>query len=288
MKHFWMIMMIAGVVCACGQRASQTEGMDTTDSTAVAAGQDSLMADAGNVVAVETVKFEKNDSTAEVSLLVQWPVSGDKVIVDSLRKHICWLLDGEFDDPKDIQTYGESLFESLSADWHDVYDEMEPDDRICAFSKTHEITKMVETDRYITYFYRTHEYSGGAHGFTTEVGFTFRKSDGKQIPLLTNTDSPKLSALIKEGVRRHFSGDAGQLLSDEALLDYLFAEEVSSLNHIPLPGNSPYLSDTGVVFNYTQYEIAPYSSGIIIFEIPFQEIRPFLTPEASELIQSSK
>ena len=36
-----MIMMIAGVVCACGQRASQTEGKDTADSTAVAAGQDS-------------------------------------------------------------------------------------------------------------------------------------------------------------------------------------------------------------------------------------------------------
>ena len=285
MRHFWMIMMIAGVVCACGQRASQTEDKDTADSTAVAAGQDSLMADAGNVVAVETVKFEKNDSTAEVSLLVQWPVSGDKVIVDSLRKHICWLLDGEFDGPKDIQTYGESLFESLSADWHDVYDEMEPDDRFGAFSKTHEITKMVETDRYITYFYSTHVYSGGAHGFTTEVGFTFRKSDGKQIPLLTNTDSPKLSALIKEGVRRHFSDDADHPLSDEELLEYLFAEEVGSLNQIPLPGNSPYLSETGVVFNYTQYEIAPYSSGIIIFEIPFQDIRPFLTPEALELIR---
>ena len=165
---------------------------------------------------------------------------------------------------------------------------MEPDDRFGAFSKTHEITKMVETDRYITYFYRTHEYSGGAHGFTTEVGFTFRKSDGKQIPLLTNTDSPKLSALIKEGVRRHFSDDADHPLSDEELLEYLFAEEVGSLNHIPLPGNSPYLSETGVVFNYTQYEIAPYSSGIIIFEIPFQDIRPFLTPEAQELIPNSK
>ena len=282
-----MIMMIAGVVCACGQRASQTEGKDSTDSTAAAiVEQDSLTADAGNVVAVETVKFEKNDSTAEVSLLVQWPVSGDKVIVDSLRKHICWLLDGEFDGPKDIQTYGESLFESLSADWHDVYDEMEPGDRFGAFSKTHEITKMVETDRYITYFYRTHVYSGGAHGFTTEVGFTFRKSDGKQIPLLANTDSPKLSALIKEGVRRHFSGDADHPLSDEELLEYLFAEEIGSLNHIPLPGNSPYLSETGVVFNYTQYEIGPYSSGIIIFEIPFQDIRPFLTPEALELIQT--
>ena len=279
-----MIMMIAAVFCACGQRAPQTEDKETTDSTATAVSQDSLMADVGNAVTVETVQFEKRDSTAEVSLLVHWPVSGDKVLVDSLRKHICWLLDGEFDGPKDFQTYGESLFESLSADWHDVYDEMSPEDRLGAFSKFHDITTLAETDRYITYFYRTHEYGGGAHGLTTDVGFTFRKSDGRQVHLLANTDSPKLSALIKEGVRRHFSEDADHPLSDEALLEYLFAEEVSSLNHILLPGNPPYLSDTGVVFNYTLYEIAPYSSGIIVFEIPFQDIRPFLTPEALELI----
>ena len=67
-------------------------------------------------------------------------------------------------------------------------------------------------------------------------------------------------------------------------MDFLFAEEVSALNNLPLPGNSPYLSDTGMVFLYTQYEIAPYSSGIITFEIPFKDIRPFLTKEAKELI----
>ena len=288
MRHFYMIMTIAAMFCACGQRAPQTEGKETTDSIAATVSQDSLMADVVNMVTVETVKFEKNDSSAEVSLLVHWPVSGDKVIVDSLRKHICWLLDGEFDDPKDFQTYGESLFESVSAEWHDVYDEMEPDDRLGAFSRSHDITKLTETASYITYYYSNFMYGGGAHGFTTEVGFTFRKSDGKQIPLLTNTDSPKLSALIKEGVRRHFSGDADHLLSDDELLEFLFAEEVSSLNNIPLPGNSPYLSDTGVVFNYTQYEIAPYSSGIIIFEIPFQDIRPFLTPEALEMIDANR
>ena len=73
-------------------------------------------------------------------------------------------------------------------------------------------------------------------------------------------------------------------MSDEELLDYLFAEQAEDLNNLPLPCNAPYLSETGVVFLYTQYEIAPYSSGIITFEIPFADIRPFLTPEALELI----
>ena len=235
-------------------------------------------------IEVETAKFAKSDSTAEVSVLVQWPVKGDKAVVDSLQKFINNLLDGEINSPKDVQPYGESLFESLSTDWHSVYDDMLPEERLGAFTRHYEITLEAQTNNYITYFYRTHEYEGGIHGYTTEVGFTFRKSDGKQIPLLTNTDSPQLAKQIKEGVKSFFAGGSDKSMSDEELLDYLFAEQAEDLNNIPLPGNAPYLSETGVVFLYTQYEIAPYSSGIITFEIPFADIIPFLTPEAKELI----
>lgn len=120
---------------------------------------------------------------------------------------------------------------------------------------------------------------------TTEVGFTFRKSDGKQIKLLENTDSPELAKLVKEGIKSFFAGGPDKTMSDEEVLEFLFASEVDELDNIPLPLNNPYLSDTGVVFLYTQYEIAPYSSGIITFEIPFAKILPFLTKEAKDMIK---
>ena len=275
---------MAAAFSACGHRAS-TEATADADSVSV----DSVKAEApvedDSYIEAETVKFEKSDSTAEVSVLVQWPTTGDKVIVDSLRHHICNLLgDDLIDGPKAIQKYGQELFESQQADWHSVYDEMEPGDRMGAFSKTHEITMLAQTKQYVTYFYETYQYGGGAHGYLTQVGFTFRKSDGKQIPLLKDTNSPKLAKIIKEGVRRHFSEQPDKLLSDDELLEFLFTEEKSALNHLPLPGNPPYLSDTGMVFHYTQYEIAPYSSGIIKFEVPFKDIRPFMTDEAKALI----
>jgi hypothetical protein len=161
---------------------------------------------------------------------------------------------------------------------------MEPDERLGALERTHSIIKLYETKRYVTYHYTTYEYGGGIHGYTTEVGFTFRKSDGKQIPLLQDTDSPELAQLIKEGVKSFFAGGPDQTITDEEVLEFLFASEVDELDNIPLPHNAPYLSDTGVVFLYTQYEIAPYSSGIITFEIPFKDIMPYLTEEAKELI----
>jgi hypothetical protein len=284
-KIFILSAGLAVMLGACGQRGAQAGSAEVNDSTATAAGSDSIENANENIVSVETVKYEKSDSTAEVYILVQWPMEGNKALVDSLRHHIANLLESEIDGPKAIETYGESLFESLSEDWHSVYDEMEPEARMGAFSKTHDITVLAETDRYITYHYQTYMYGGGAHGYTTEVGFTFRKSDGRQIPLLTETESPQLASLIKEGVRGFFSGEAEKPYTDEELLEFLFIEEVSALNHIPLPVNPPYLTKTGLVMLYTQYEIGPYSSGIISFEIPFDKIRPFLTTEAKALIE---
>lgn len=281
-----MTIAMAAAFCACGHRASTgaTADTDSVNVDSVDSAKVEAPAEDNSYIEVETVKFEKSDSTAEVSVLVQWPTTGEKVIVDSLKKHIRDLLGDDFiDGPKAIQKYGQALFESQQADWHSVYDEMEPDARMGAFSKTHSITMLTQTKQYVTYYYETYQYGGGAHGYLTQVGFTFRKSDGRQIPLLKNTNSPKLAKIIKEGVRRHFSGD-GKPMSDEEVLEYLFTDEVSALNHLPLPGNSPYLSDTGMVFLYTQYEIAPYSSGIIKFEVPFKDIKPFMTDEAKALI----
>ena len=264
MRHSLITMMMAAAFIACSHHVFAAKKFKSIE--------------------VETAKFAKSDSTAEVSVLVQWPVKGDKAVVDSLRKHINYLLCSELNSPDDVKAYGESLFESLSIDWHSVYDEMAPEERLGAFTKHHEITIEAQTNNYITYFYRTHEYQGGIHGFTTEVGFTFRKSDGKQIPLLADTDSPELAQLIKKGVKQFFAGGSEEEMNDEAVLEYLFITDAEDLNRIPLPGNPPYLSKTGLVFLYTQYEIAPYSSGIITFEVPFKDIMPFLTPEAKELI----
>ena len=249
----------------------------------IAGGHCAFAAKKSKLIEVETSKFEKSDSTAEVFVLVQWPVKGDKAIVDSLRKNINSWICGEWNRPDDVKPFGESLFESLSIDWHSVYDEMAPEDRLAAFTRHYEVTLETQTDRYVTYFYHQHEYQGGMHGYTTEVGFTFRKSDGKQIKLIEDTDSPEFAQLLKDGVKRFFGGD--QPASDEEVLEYLFASEVEALDNLPLPGNAPYLTQTGIVFLYTQYEIAPYSSGIITFEIPFAQIKPYLTKDAQELIK---
>ena len=277
---------LATMFCACSHRGSTAEPTVAKDSVVTPVSKDTLMtAVEEDTITIETISFEKSDYTAEVSIIVDWPVAGGEAIVDSLRRHIAYLLEDKIDGPEDIKAHGEAMFESYSEDWHGLFDDTEPDDRGGSFDKTDIITKLVETDRYVTYYYHTYTFAGGAHGYTTEVGFTFRKSDGKQVQPLADSDSPQLAQLIKEGVRAFFSGGAEQPYTDEELLEFLFTDDVSALDNLPLPNNPPYLTETGLVFLYTQYEIGPYSSGIITFEIPFKEILPFLSSEGKELIQ---
>ena len=72
------------------------------------AGGHCAFAKKSKTIEVETAKFEKSDSTAEVSVLVQWPVNGDKIIVDSLRHHINYLLGDELNRPEELYYYSRS------------------------------------------------------------------------------------------------------------------------------------------------------------------------------------
>ena len=68
---------MAAALSACGHRASTADGTKA-DSTSVGESQDSIANADEPDVTVETIKYEKSDSTAEVSLLIQWPTEGSQ------------------------------------------------------------------------------------------------------------------------------------------------------------------------------------------------------------------
>ena len=88
--------------------------------------------------------------------------------------------------------------------------------------------------------------------------------------------------MIKEGVRSYFKEFDEPVATDEQLKDMLIS--VDDINRIPLPSAPPTFSKKGLAFLYQQYEIAPYAAGMVNFDIPYDKIRPFLTPEAAALI----
>ena len=88
-----------------------------------------------------------------------------------------------------------------------------------------------------------------------------------------------IQPLLRKGITAYFSEDDNEI-SPEELDNYLFLES----GVIPFPAWTPYPDEDGLVFTYQQYEIASYAAGMPNFTIPFEDLRPYLTPEAKALL----
>tara|TARA_R110002072_G_scaffold166190_1_gene319419 strand:+ start:111 stop:833 length:723 start_codon:yes stop_codon:yes gene_type:complete len=102
--------------------------------------------------------------------------------------------------------------------------------------------------------------TGGAHGILHISFLNFDSITGKRI---TNKNLFTNIGAFKEIAQTHF---------DKAIKekDILFETD-----KFELPANIGYTED-GLVLLYNTYEIAPYSTGIIEFAIPFDEIESYL------------
>ncbi|MCL5127371.1 DUF3298 and DUF4163 domain-containing protein [Algibacter sp. L4_22] len=104
--------------------------------------------------------------------------------------------------------------------------------------------------------------TGGAHGMLKISFLNFEASTGKTI---SNENLINDIEAFKQIASPYFK---------EATKDKdIFESELDIFN---LPENMGY-NDEGIVLLYNAYEIAPYSTGIIEFEIPFNEIESYLT-----------
>ena len=106
---------MAVALSACGHRAS-TADMATEDSVDYAATELPLTVhvdsvDAKSALTIDTIRIERNDKMAEVSLLVQWPTGGDSALVGSARQFIC-----------DVCGIQNAAFKGSRAEWRDVAD----------------------------------------------------------------------------------------------------------------------------------------------------------------------
>ncbi len=103
-----------------------------------------------------------------------------------------------------------------------------------------------------------YEYTGGAHGGTMREGHTFSLKDGKQIEL---KDLLKAEPNYKQK------------------LDKMLKESTKELAFPDAPGGPTekpnfFVSESGIVIFYQQYEIAPYAAGIPTYTFNFSSILP--------------
>lgn len=107
-------------------------------------------------------------------------------------------------------------------------------------------------------------YMGGAHGSHT---ITYCNIDRNTIEVLTEKDvfgsysEKTISALIVEALKEKYG---------DGVKDVLFDVEAVT------PNGNFYFDDKGMVYVYNEYEIAPYSSGMITVTLPYEKVNLML------------
>ena len=113
-----------------------------------------------------------------------------------------------------------------------------------------------EYKEYVTYILYTTVYLGGAHPNTTIETYNYK--NGKRIEIMdviSKEELSKISNYVKKELLSH-PGSVSDMIEEGTVSDY------------PNYRNF-YYNDRGLVFIFEQYQVAPYSSGIIEVIVPY-------------------
>ena len=144
------------------------------------------------------------------------------------------------------------------------------------------------TDKFVTMLKYIYDYNGGAHGYFTEQLVSYNPAKkrvvewddlfrpacrGQVVQALCDAivASPKYKATGRtydeKFLRGMFTFDERESLSSDRLL-------------VPRPG----LGEKGVVFSFQPYELSGFADGTFHFTLPYQDLKPYLTDEAKQLL----
>lgn len=103
-------------------------------------------------------------------------------------------------------------------------------------------------------------YTGGAHGMHLETVYNFNLRSGKRYALSDIIRDKKELTKVNDYLKK-------QMVDLKKQGRYDFFDNV--FKSIDLKKNQFYFTDRGIVIVFQEYEVAPYSNGIIHLEVPF-------------------
>jgi hypothetical protein len=115
--------------------------------------------------------------------------------------------------------------------------------------------------------YFSYEYTGGAHG---NYGAYYQVLDLEKKKILKPGDifKPEYKTALIPELAKSFR-KAFKMGEDESVEAMLLQKDIK-------PNDNFYLTDKGVAFSYTPYEIGPYALGQVTLFIPFKDIKSLL------------
>ena len=116
--------------------------------------------------------------------------------------------------------------------------------------------------------------NGGLHADFTRVSRSYNSDSGA---LLSLADIAKNEEQLKTFIKNYVIGLAAGDEYKENGESIFFDDLESSIGALVDSGSNWYLNDTGLVVYANPYDIAPYSCGVLLFEIPYSALEEFLS-----------
>lgn len=188
-------------------------------------------------------------TSQDISMTISEPEVADKVIVDFLNRI-------------DIHEEEQSLIESAKNTYALDPEHMSP----YLLQLTYDPMRL---DPGVLSFFGTRaEYTGGAHGGVVPLSITYDLLSGKVLSLYNILTEDATGEAICKLITDILSKSA----SDYSLYDGYEITVKGAFQDNFKKNTNWYFSNDGLCFYFAPYEIAPYSSGIIIAEIPYANL----------------
>lgn len=284
-----VFVLLMAVVYGCNQKTQTSLPSPLQNDSASVTVNEQEDAQKDGKLTYKQVEQSKKDKSGEYKIVVDFPTSGNPILVNAIREYISESLGisyaGEMEnnmqgsysgDLGDGQKMIDYYFDLKYKEFKNAHDEMAEHMQgdTPTFASETEIHYLYETDKFVTYEMKKYEDMGGAHGGTFISGMTFRKSDGRRVEWDLFTKS--MQDVIKKGLKKYF-----EVNTDEELENSLSLENTYLL---PLPATPPVFTKEGVLFTYQQYEIAAYAAGLPSFIVPYNEAKSLMNTTGNNLL----
>jgi Protein of unknown function (DUF3298)/Deacetylase PdaC len=214
-----------------------------------------------------------NSPQAQFSMSVMLPAKNtEESLFDFLRTQIIKALKGDSvaGDYNKLQL--SDVQKSERDSFFNSYKEMLKDEKqdtgeiglMLNYAQSSDVDIVSNVNNLLTLGFREYAYTGGAHGNYGTRLTTFDLKN-KKVMRLDDVLKPNyqkvLNAALNRSARRFF-----KLKSNESLTGNLFDAEIQANDNFAV-------TQKGILFNYTPYEIAAYAAGEIQLFVPFDEIK---------------
>ena len=284
-----VFVLLMAVVYGCNQKTQTSLPSPSQNDSASVTVDEQEDAQKDGKLTYKQVEQSKKDKSGEYKIIVDFPTSGNPILMNAIREYISESLgisyagelennmqgsyDGDLSNGQKMIDYYFDLKYKEFKKAHDLMAENMTGD-VPTFASETEIHFLYETDKFVTYEMKKYEDMGGAHGGTFISGMTFRKSDGRRVEWDLFTKS--MQDVIKKGLKKYF-----EVNTDEELENSLSLENTYLL---PLPATPPVFTKEGVLFTYQQYEIAAYAAGLPSFIVPYDEAKSLMNTTGKNLL----